>query len=76
MGMMIDVQGGKVYRFTIHEGLFFSEKVHGVIVRYPLVDQVGKLLVLVAIVANRILKVSVGCFLRTANTGWHSFLIQ
>ena len=73
--MMIDVQGGKVYRFTIREGLFFSENVHGVIVRYPLVDQVGKLLVLEATVTNWILKVSVGCFLRTTYTGWHIFLL-
>ena len=75
MGMMIDVQGGKVYRFTIREGLFFSENVHGVIVRYPLVDQVGKLLMVVAVVADGILKVGMGCFLRTTYTGWHIFLL-
>ena len=74
--MMIDVQGGKVYRFTIREGLFFSENVHGVIVRYPLVDQVGKLLVLEATVTNWILKVGMGGFTRAANTGWHFFIVS
>ena len=76
MGMMIDVQGGKVYRFTIREGLFFSENVHGVIVRYPLVDQVGKLLMVVAVVADGILKVGMGGFTRATYTGWHFFIVS
>ena len=76
MGMMIDVQGGKVYRFTIHEGLPFSEKVHGVIIRQALVSQVGKLLMLVTITANSVKEVGMGCVVRATYTGWHIFLIH
>ena len=52
---------------------FFCEKVHGLIIRHALVDQVGELLVLEATVTNRILKVGVGGFARATYTGGHFF---
>jgi hypothetical protein len=54
---------------------FFCEKVHDLLVRYPLVDQVGELLVLEAVVADGILKVGMGGFTRATYTGGHFFFL-